>query len=363
MFDSNHNISIDSHKGKYEVVFVQDISQILNNFISNEYYFIVDQNIKNLYSNKYSKAIEEKINAGLCIQANEYSKSLEQISFFAQDLIDKKIRRGVKLVAIGGGIVQDICCFLASIYLRGMDWIFIPTTLLSQADSCIGSKSSINLGITKNIIGTFYPPKKVFISNEFLNTLSEEEIRSGIGEIIKIYGICGYSEINDLTNSFEIMLKDKIALNKFIYKSLTFKKKIIEEDEFDNGTRLVLNYGHSFGHAIESASKYEIPHGIAVSMGCHFANFVANKLDINDGTMYKTMGKVLINNFKIHMGKKFNFEAFIESLKKDKKNVLSQLTLVLPDDKNNIRLFKINNDEKFLEIYRDFLRSELKFEI
>src|SRR5581483_3202456 len=187
----------------------------------------------------------------------------------------RKIRRNHVLVAIGGGIIQDITCFLAATMLRGLPWNFIPTTLLAQADSCIGSKSSINAGEAKNILGTFTPPARVDVSTRFLKTLDERDIRSGIGEMLKVHAIEGPQSFDQIAHDYENILSDDSVMLHYIRRSLDIKKRIIEIDEFDRGPRNVMNYGHSFGHAIESATDFAVPHGIAVTLGMDLANYTA----------------------------------------------------------------------------------------
>ena len=176
-----------------------------------------------------------------------------------------------KLIVIGGGITQDVGGFAAAIYKRGINWIFIPTTILSMTDSCIGSKVSINRG-SKNMLGLFGAPNKIFISDYFLNSLSKHDITSGIGEALKlslIGGIQSYKYFLDQYNK-----KNYINIIKI---SSLIKKQLIEYDEFDENERRVLNYGHTIGHAIESVSNYFIPHGIAVLIGMYVINMLFYK--------------------------------------------------------------------------------------
>ena len=143
-------------------------------------------------------------------------------------------------------------------FAERVEWNFVPTTLLSQADSCIGSKSSINCNNVKNVLGTFTPPKNVLIYSEFLKTLQLREIKSGIGEMLKVHAISGVDDFNSIKKVYkDLFKKQDIMLNK-IYKSLIIKKKFIEIDEFDKGPRNIFNYGHSFGHAIERATNFKI---------------------------------------------------------------------------------------------------------
>ncbi len=353
-------ILIKSHKWEYTVNFNNMIDGI-NKYNDPKYFFIIDKNIYNIYYEKIPISIQNKFDEGLKIEANEVSKSLEFVPEYVNELVMNKVRRGGTLVAIGGGVIQDITCFLASIFLRGIDWVFIPTTLLAQADSCIGSKSSINVGTTKNIVGTFYPPKEIMISPDYLDSLCEDEMRSGIGEIIKIYGLSEQSKLRKLINDFEYLTSDRELLLNYIFNSLNIKKKIIEEDEFDRSSRLVLNYGHSFGHAIESSTNYLIPHGIAVSMGCHFANYISKCLKINSGDKFNEMSKILVRNFKKYKGFKVEFKNFMNALMKDKKNVGNDLVLILPDKYGELKVTQLSANDDFNFHCKEFLYKELDF--
>jgi 3-dehydroquinate synthase len=170
-------------------------------------------------------------------------------------------------VAIGGGVIQDLTAFAASIYMRGVPWIYVPTTILAMVDSCIGGKSSINVGPYKNLVGTFHPPQKVFIDPQLASTLPLDQQASGIIEAAKICFCRGPESFRAYLacNPYPGMATE--ALARLIAHSLHAKKWFIETDEFDQKERLLLNFGHTFGHAIEGASRYSISHGIAVGLG------------------------------------------------------------------------------------------------
>jgi len=233
------------------------------------------------------------------------------------------------LIAVGGGITQDIVAFISSNLYRGVRWVFYPTTLLAQCDSCIGAKSSINFGKYKNQLGCFYPPNEIVIDFNFLSTLKEIDIRSGLGEMIHFYLVSGEDDFNRIKTEYETALKDKNVLKGLIYRSLQIKKKIIEIDEFDKKERLLFNYGHSFGHVIESLSNYRIPHGIAVSYGMDIANYLSVKLGYIPNELRMNIRELLKMNWgQIRLGK-IDIRSFVSLLKKDKKNVGSKINVIL----------------------------------
>jgi 3-dehydroquinate synthase len=292
------------------------------------------------------------------VQPTEEFKSLDVVSKIIQRLVANKIRRNHTIVAIGGGITQDLTCFTASTILRGVDWVFIPTTLLAQADSCIGSKSSINVGDSKNIVGTFYPPKKIWIDTSFLRTLHQDEIRSGIGEILKVHAIESSDEFDRAAISFELMLKDFDVLEQFIHSALLIKKRFIEIDEFDAGIRNIFNLGHSFGHAIEAATSFGVPHGIAVSMGMHIACSVAAARDLLRESHAERMQLVLAKNFSPYASVEIPIDSMMSALMKDKKNSSNELGLILPmGEQAEIKKIMIAPDAQFQQQLADSLSA------
>jgi len=327
-------IRIRSHKGEYVAGFVKAGIGDLDKNPTEDAVYIIDKNVAKLYEHRLSNVLEsEKV---LLIEATEENKSLEKFPAYVDQLVEMKVRRGQSLVAIGGGIIQDITCFLASTMMRGLPWIFYPTTLLAQSDSCIGSKSSINSGDVKNILGTFTPPEKIVIDVDFLETLEEKDIHSGVGEMLKVHAIDSPESFDRISCNFEKIISDSGVMEHFVYDSLIIKKKLIEIDEFDTGPRNVMNYGHSFGHAIETATNYTIPHGIAVTIGMDMANYVASTLDVSSVEHFDRMHEVLEKNCKAYRPVYIDSGLLINALAKDKKNSATQLRLILPKKDGHI---------------------------
>ncbi len=278
----------------------------------------------------------------LLIDATEENKSLARMQGHVEGLMRRGVRRDHVLVAIGGGILQDITCFLASTLFRGMTWEFVPTTLLAQADSCIGSKSSINVGVFKNLMGTFVPPRRIVMSQGFLETLDDDALRSGIGEILKVHILDGQHSLAELAQAD--LVSDRAALSKAIWRSLTIKQRYIEADEFDQNVRNVLNYGHSFGHAIESATEFAVPHGIAVTIGMDLANHVSAALGALPIVLRDSMHKVLVANAGRFVSTPVPIRQFFEALGRDKKNVGDKLAFILLDEEARAHKVLVQND-------------------
>jgi 3-dehydroquinate synthase len=319
---------IQSHKGPYMVFFDDAFLANLDPLFESTPHFLIDANVARLYSTELELVLKHPNT--VLIDATEGNKSIERVIAIIEKLVANKARRDHTLVAIGGGIIQDITCFIASTLLRGMRWKLVPTTLLAQADSCIGSKSSINLGATKNILGTFNPPSEIFVCPRFIDTLEHRDILSGIGEIIKVHAIEGKKTFDQLSNHYEELLTDRQMLLRYIHDALHIKQKFVEIDEFDRGIRNIFNYGHSFGHAIESATNFAIPHGIAVTMGMDMANRIAVLRGLLPEAQRRRMQGVLRKNYAEFAHTPISVDALVGALMKDKKNTATELVLILP---------------------------------
>lgn len=356
MSDAEHSITIASHRGSYEVLFATRAGEMLADDLAAGAFFLIDAKIAELYPLICRPIIES--GRAILVAATERNKNLDRIPEFAEELLGNGIRRDSTLVTVGGGITQDIACFLASVLMRGIQWKFVPTTLLAQADSCIGSKSSINVGTVKNSAGTFWPPQSVIIDRTFLRTLSDCELRSGIGEIIKVHVIDGPGTFDALAAEYDYLLGDHAILEDAVRRSLAIKRRIIEADEFDTGPRQILNYGHTFGHAIESASDYAIPHGIAITIGMDMANYVSvaiGELGPKDRARMKVITDRNSRGFK---NTEIRFDVFKSAIKGDKKVSASGITVILPNRESIPVRLRLPLDDRFFGLCRSYLMEE-----
>lgn len=354
----SEKLIIQSHKGPYSVNFDKQLLDNVEQFLAGAPHFLVDANVARLYAKQLKPILDH--NNTILIDATEENKSIERIIPIFERLVENNVRRDHTLVAIGGGIIQDITCFIASTLLRGMKWNFIPTTLLSQADSCIGSKSSINLGKTKNIIGTFNPPSEIFVSTDFLDTLENKDILSGIGEILKVHAIDSAISFDKLSSDYDALLSDRAVLLAYIRSALLIKQRFIEVDEFDRGVRNIFNYGHSFGHAIEAATNFGVPHGIAVAMGMDMANRIASLRGLITVPHYERMHPVLRKNYASYAKTAIPLDGMLSALLKDKKNTTSKLVLIFPvGDSAAIQRVEVVSDETFRNQCQRFI-SEMQ---
>ena len=328
----------------YEVIFNNELKL-------NEDYFIIDQKVFKLHKRVFSKIDKDKI---YLVEANESEKSYRRCADHIENLILLGLKRGHTVAAIGGGVIQDLSGFITSIMYRGLTWNFYPTTLLAQCDSCIGGKTSINLTGYKNTVGNFNPPDKIFLNEDFLKTLSKEEIQSGLGEILKVMVIDDKERINK--KDFISCVKSSKIKSNILKTALEIKKEVIEKDEFDKNIRNIMNYGHTFGHAIEALTEFKIPHGIAVGLGIKIANETSLCLELVEKEKMKDVSECVeafLNCNKDYLEeflKKFKVQKYLEYLSKDKKNIdNSNLTCILVDSDvspfktqiNNVKLGKI----------------------
>lgn len=206
----------------------------------------------------------------LWIEATEEAKSLERTLSLFVALKDAGLGRSSQLTAIGGGVVQDIATFLASLFMRGIPWSYVPTTLLGMADSCLGGKSSINVGPYKNLIGNFHPPCRIEIHPALARTLPSVELAGGLAEAAKIAYCRGASSFAVYERLAEPVISgnwQEHQLAELLHTTLAVKQWFIEIDEFDQAERRLLNFGHTWGHALESATSFAISHGLAVAIG------------------------------------------------------------------------------------------------
>jgi len=265
---------VASSAGSYEVLIGCDFaSSRLYSFGEKS---IVDLNVRTLWPQLFDKNC-------IVFEAIEENKTFGGVESIISGLRERGVSRASHLAAVGGGIVQDVSTLSASTYMRGVKWEYYPTTLLGMVDSCIGGKSSINVGDFKNLAGNFYPPEKVLIDTSFCKTLEEVQIIEGLFEAVKI---C-YAESPKTLEKYLSLVNFSTNLHNLDFKaivelSLSTKKRFIEEDEFDQGIRLLLNFGHTFGHAIEAATHFKIKHGVAVGLGILIAHEFSKDLGLLD---------------------------------------------------------------------------------
>lgn len=281
----------------------------------------------------------------IVVEPGEKSKSFETLMGLYDKLIDFKITRSDLIVALGGGVVGDLSGFCAATYLRGIHFVQIPTSLLAQIDSSIGGKVAVDLPRGKNLVGSFYHPKAVFIDPNVLRTLDRRYLNDGMGELIK------YSLIRDREMFKRLMeIEDYEELyrsfDSLIYRCCDIKRDIVERDEHDNGERMILNFGHTIGHSIEKLKGYSgISHGEAVAEGMYEITKSSERNGLTkEGTAEKI--KVLLNKYGLQAESCLPInEELIESMAVDKKNRGNNINLILIKDIGESFIHKIPREE------------------
>jgi 3-dehydroquinate synthase len=297
---------------------------------------------------------------GMIIESSEDAKTLDTIEDICRIMIELECDRSSIIIALGGGVVGDIAGFLASVFMRGIEYIQIPTTLLAMIDSSIGGKTGVNLPEGKNLVGTFHQPTAVIIDPEILKSLPEREIVSGFGELLKYGLIWDFDWFKEIANTLDHHLKltDYELLTKTLVRCCEIKAEVVSADEKEGGFRRILNFGHTIGHAIESTIGYDIVrHGEAVTMGmisaCHISYIRGHIVEDDFSLIVKTLSSLplpALDNLDI--------EKVIETMRFDKKNVNGKLHFVLLDPPGRA---VVVDDIKGIEIISslNFLRKTL----
>ena len=287
---------------------------------------ITDDNVDRIWSERITESLKSSGFAvsRYVIPNGEVSKNIENYIKILSFLSDNKLSRGDTLFALGGGMVGDIAGFAASTYLRGIRFVQIPTTLLAMVDSSVGGKTAVNLDSGKNQVGTFYQPDLVVCDPELLSSLPDDIFRDGCAEVIK------YGAIAD--RQLFAMLKEPVReqMEEIIERCLAIKSRLVYEDEFDTGARQLLNFGHTFGHAVEKCSGYAISHGKAVAIGMVMAASAAEEMGICNADCGIEIKEMVISFGLTHKTDLSETE-LLDAMISDKKRSLEEMTLVLPE--------------------------------
>jgi 3-dehydroquinate synthase len=339
-------IEINIPQNEYNVllgnnIFKNLLKKVNQSKLVKNLFFVVDSGVYKNYSEDIDRLVNSynsKVNI-IIIEVSEKLKSLSTMQKLYKEMLDKDYSRDTLLVAIGGGIIGDICGFVAATFSRGIQYVQVPTTLLSTVDSSVGGKTGINFGKTKNIIGSFYQPNLVLIDVKFLQTLNKEELLSGLGEVVKYAYLTNYKFYNYVRKNVEKVLnKNPKVFSHIIEESVRFKGDVVISDEKESGNRKILNLGHTFAHAYEVETKFKLKHGQAVIVGIASALFLSFKLGLMTKVKLEEMLElILMFKDEINIGK-INFENAISIMQRDKKNRDGKIKFVLIHDVGNLLL-------------------------
>ena len=301
-------------------------------------FVVIDRNVAKHHLKNIKRAIgRHKKIFYYELRPGENSKSQEQLKKIYESLVNNNFGRDSLMISIGGGVTGDLAGYSAATYMRGLQLVHIPTTFLSAVDSSIGGKTSINFNGLKNLIGAFYQPNMVLIETEFLKTLPKKEFISGLGEVIKYAYISSPDLYNLVNENFpRIMRKEEKIVDEIILRCAAIKAGVVSNDEKETGLRKILNFGHTYGHAIESASGFKISHGICVVYGIVAELFLSNKIGVLSRkklTKYLELpGKFKLKNALDDL----DFEKIYEFMSADKKNNNGKIHFVLLSDLGKI---------------------------
>lgn len=333
----NLNIQLAGDPVDYDIliqkgILDQLISEIKLVHQGQRVFIISDETVNELYGNKVLNQFKEADYSvkSYIVPPGESSKHIQHVSDIYKEMVDFNLSRSDLLIALGGGVIGDLAGFIAATYLRGIPYIQIPTTLLAQVDSSVGGKVAVDLDEGKNLVGAFYHPKKVIIDPLVLNTLTDSDFSDGMAEVIK-YGAIFDKELFDFIAthaSREAMMED---IERIIYRSCELKAIVVRADERDTGERMLLNFGHTLGHAIEAFYNYKTyTHGQGVSIGMVTITQLAEEKGLTPNGLAKQIADVCVAfNLPTQLKNPNDYNQLISLVATDKKYLSGQLHVIL----------------------------------
>ena len=343
-------IKIISEEKSYPILIEnEDISSLREKIFSGleSYLVVISAKVEKLYG----KELNIPKNRKFILKDGEKEKNFGNYKKILERALKLKLTRKSTIVAIGGGVVGDLAGFVASTYMRGIDFIQVPTTLLACVDSSVGGKTAIDTSFGKNLVGTFYQPKKDFINPKFLKTLTDRDFKTGLGEVVKYCFIeksCQCDEELNLTNLLStenILNRDERIISKLIEICIKLKKSVVEKDEKESDLRRILNFGHTYGHAVEKINNFKkYTHGEAVVEGIRFAFNLAMKKNLIDKN-YKFFADDVIKKYDFVKIPQYKMDKMIKFMLADKKSDGKSITFILPTDYSTVKAFEFSKDE------------------
>ena len=352
----NINVKINKSEKTYPIYIEKDgvenlKSKIVKSLRGDKYLVVISQKVDRIYGELLGFSKDEKF----VLKDGEKEKNFHNY----KKIIDRALKAGLKrndaIIAIGGGVVGDLAGFAASTYMRGIDYIQVPTTLLACVDSSVGGKVAIDTKSGKNLVGCFYQPKSVFINLNFLKTLDDRQYKTGLGEVVKYIFIeksCKCPEDLNFSNFMsentnKILLRDLSVIEKLVEICIKLKVAVIEQDEEEHGLRKILNFGHTYAHALESITRYKkYTHGEAVVKGIKFAFNLAEKRSLIDKN-YSFFAYDILKKFGFIEISDYPKDKILKAMKMDKKNNSQKIVFILPVDYSTVQEFSLGENEIF----------------
>jgi|TARA_Y100000310_G_scaffold345431_1_gene464895 3-dehydroquinate synthase len=356
-------VRIQSRRKDYSIFISDDILPLLASFIKKSHrdkrvVIITEDNVKSLYGKKILNALKSVNPYLISVPEGEASKTRETKQKIEDMLLEKRFGRDTVIIVFGGGVIGDLAGFTASTFNRGVPATHVPTTLLAMVDSSVGGKTAVDTKHGKNLIGSIYQPDAVFTELDFLDTLPKEEFLNGMAEVIKI-AITSDKKLFSFIekNNKQILAKEKQVLLHIIKRSIELKRDVVEKDEKESGLRQILNFGHTFGHALEACSNYKIKHGYCISLGIVVETKIAASIS-NLKQEEKRIISLLDNfNLPVKLKKDIDENKIIEIMKVDKKARNQKPMFVILKEIGKI---KTENNNFSFEIKEDVIKKVIE---
>ncbi|HSM71119.1 MAG TPA: 3-dehydroquinate synthase [Anaerolineales bacterium] len=332
-----------SAMGEYDVI-VDLVERLIKSFYPNSI-IVTDENVAKFHLDTVRQILPDaKI---IILPAGEAHKNLESVSHLWESFLENGLDRRSTVIALGGGVIGDLAGFAASTYMRGMDWVAVPTTLLSMVDASLGGKTGFDLPEGKNLIGSFHPPKLVLADPGLLLTLPERELISGMAEVVK-HGIISEPELFELCRRGMDWVKQN--LEEIVKRAIAVKIKVIEEDPYEKGIRAALNLGHTVGHAVELVSRFELRHGEAVAIGMMVEAKYSARIGLAGSGLVEAVGGTLSAlGLPVHIPDGMPREEIIRAMRMDKKKKAKSIRFALPVEIGRVELVEVSDLESVLE--------------
>ena len=359
-------LNIGLGKNSYDIVIGENFFERFPEYIGKVYsgktlFVITDSNVDRIYNNEYEKMFKGFNYTIYVLKAGEKNKHIGIMPAIYSAMVNAGLTRKDMVVAFGGGVVGDIAGFAAASYMRGIDFIQIPTTIVSQVDSSVGGKVGVDLPEGKNLIGAFHQPKLVLIDNYFLNTLTNRYFYDGFAEIVKygcIYDKNFFEKLENIVKSagfsktdenYKQKLREHLMkyVNELVYRSCEIKKEVVEKDEKENNLRMILNFGHTIGHAIEQFTNYEkYSHGEAISAGMVDITKIGERKGITKKNEFVRIEK-LLKALNLPVEIKYPEDKISEIMKRDKKSTSDGINFVFLVEIGKVEIVKMAESEVF----------------
>jgi 3-dehydroquinate synthase len=357
-------LHVQSSPRPYAVEFASrtPLPQVLSDFVATQSHLLVlaDELVLDAYRDELAGLHDV---ATMAVPATEEFKSVEGALSVVDFMDTQRMSRSSMLLVIGGGIIQDVGAFAACVYKRGVPWTYVPTTLLAQADSCIGAKSGLNHKRAKNVVGVFSAPRRILLHTHFLRSLGPDDLLSGLGEIFRLSIIGGaerlglFSELED-----DAIAGDLDAVERLTASALTVKQAVVERDEFELDLRRSMNFGHSVGHALEALTNHAIPHGIGVTIGVLVESEISRQRGLlspqDFAQLLEIAGPIVPDHVRTLLSQT-SLSDILDILFRDKKVEGSNLKLVVPESIGQIRFVDLKLEAETVPVLEGALSTVL----